>query len=426
MSTKALILLGVLSIAPFITTANLVFAASQEAVLHDFGKGTDGAFPASALISDDAGNLYGTTVGGGLRDCFNQPCGVLFELSHGTNGSWREKVLHRFTGKDGANPNANLMLDATGALYGTTSQGGNLKFCQPYGCGTVFKLTPGANGKWSEKVLHNFCAVGPDCQDGIYPYGGLVSDKSGNLYGTTQAGGAYGYGMAFELAPRAHGKWKETVLHDFGNGSDGQNPSGSLIIDKSGRLYGTSLYGGTGHFGTVFRLAPGVNGKWTEKLLYSFTLGADGYEPDAGLVFDPAGTLYGTAAGGGANADGVVFQLAPGSNGKWTETVLYSFTGGADGDLPLAGVTFDAAGSLYGTTVEGGGSGCNGVGCGIVFQLTPGSDGKWTETVLYSFTGGADGSGPGGGVIVDTAGTIYGTTRGGGAYSSGVAFEVTP
>ena len=341
-----------------------------------------------------------------------------------------EKVLHSFgSGTDGINPSANLIFDAAGNLYGTTTYGG-IHTCTDYdgkpGCGTVFELSPREDGGWTETVLHSFGRG----TDGTLPSAGLVSDSAGNLYGTTSAGGIhdncpYFYydtcGTVFELSPREDGGWAETVLHSFGNGSDGQTPTGSLIFDAAGNLYGTTNYGGIHGAGTVFELSPRQNGGWTETVLHSFGDGEkDGTYPTAGLIFDAVGNLYGTTWDGGIRGYGAVFELSP-REGGWTETVLYSFGQKyivSDGQWPETGLVIDAAGNLYGTTINGGIHliGCNPSACGTVFKLSPNEDGGWTETLLHSFGGGTDGKFPGVNLIFDAAGNLYGTTDRGGIH----------
>jgi len=406
----------------FLTTATPLFAAGKERVLYSFGSETnDGVDPKASLIFDGAGNLYGTTSEGGDSGtgCGGYGCGTVFQLTRGANGKWTETVLHSFRddGKDGHGPSDSLFFDAAGNLYGTTTWGG------ANGYGTVFQLTPSANGKWTESVLHSF-----NGKDGGYPRASLILDAAGNLYGTTQYGGAYvAYGTVFQLAPSANGKWTEKVLHSFdSNGKDGYGPDASLILDAAGNLYGTTpaggAYGSNCNYGcgTVFELVRRANGKWTEKLLHSFSeSGKDGYGPVPGLIFDPAGNLYGTTYGGGAYGPGSAFELRPGTNGKWKEKVLHSFDFGRGGCIPYGGLILDAAGNLYGTTVD-----C-GSGLGTVFQLTPVAGGNWKGKVLHNFNG-KDGGDPDASLILDGAGNLYGTSLGGGANGGGTVFEVTP
>lgn len=336
----------------------------------------------------------------------------------------REKVLHTFTsGSKGGSPSGNLIFDTAGNLYGTTAAGGGFNTNCPNGwCGAVFELTPTGDGRWKEIVVHDFTWG----KNGSVPQSGLIFDSSGDLYGTTSEGGRgscnfRACGVVFELTPIAVDEWKETVLYAFSGGDDGGSPFAGLIFDAAGNLYGTTELGGDRGLGVVFEMMRTSDGTWKEKVLHSFTGGKDGGLPVGGLIFDGAGSLYGTTMeGGGENcgggACGVVFQLTPSSNGKWREKVLHSFTGTIDGVFPNGSLVFDAAGNLYGTTEEGGGVvDCQGLpyGCGVVFQLTPMSNGRWTETLLHAFSGGEDGALPGPSLTLDGAGNVYGTTFGG-------------
>jgi uncharacterized repeat protein (TIGR03803 family) len=265
-------------------------------------------------------------------------------------------------------------------------------------------LAPSACAAGKYKTLYRFKGR----KDGSAPYAGLIFDKAGNLYGTTEFGGAYGKGTVFELTPNGDGTWTESVLHSFTHdGKDGYAPIAGLVLDPAGNLYGTTLGGGAyGNYGTVFQLTPAGDGSWTESVLHSFARG-DGIYPIARLIFDRAGDLYGTTGGDDAYERGTVFKLTPQQDGTWTESVLHAFNG-ADGRYPWAGVIFDAAGSLYGTTYHGGDHDA----FGTVFKLTRNKDESWTESVLHSFDY-ADGSNPSAGVIFD-AGNLYGTTYNGG------------
>lgn len=341
--------------------------------------------------------------------------GTVFELTPGGGGKWTESVLFSFTGgKDGGEPNAGLIFDAAGNLYGTTYLGG------AHGHGTAFMLSPKGGGKWTEKVLHSFSGG----KDGGRPSASLIFDAAGNLYGTTAEGGKYEYGAAFMLVPPGvNGKWTVTTLHSFNaNGKDGYTPLAGLVFDATGNLYGTTWAGGKDKNGIVFELTPGANGKWTETIIHNFNPanGKDGSSPVAGLIFDAAGNLYSTTPSGGSNRFyGIVFELTPGANGKWTETILHTFDDVNGGGEPNAGLIWDAAGNLYGTTVTGGTA-------GVLFELTLGGNGKWKETVLHDFKGGKDGGEPYASVIFDAAGNLYGTTKIGGPDSSGTVFELTP
>jgi uncharacterized repeat protein (TIGR03803 family) len=400
-SAALMIVIAILMLAP------AAGAASKYKVLYKFGTGEGG--PLAGVTFDQAGNLYGTTYGGS----------AVFKLTRSRNGNWREKLLHFFNGNDGSNPAAGLIFDQAGNLYGTTEAGGGSRRCRG-GCGVVFKLTRNPNGSWKEKVLHQFGKGGT--QDGANPnYAGLIFDQAGNLYGTTTKGGATNHGVVFKLTPNPDGSWTETVLYSFKAHNDGSHPYAGVIFDQAGNLYGTTAIGGAYSRGTVFELTPNPDGSWAESVLYTFTGNQDGGTTDAGLIFDQAGNLYGTTAFGGASGAGTVFELTPNPDGSWTETVLYSFKSNNDGSYPHAGVIFDQAGNLYGTTINGGVT--NG---GVVFKLTPNPDGSWTETVLYSFsTGGDDGTWPAGNLIFDQAGNLYGTTNYGGS-GDGVVFKLTP
>jgi uncharacterized repeat protein (TIGR03803 family) len=377
-------------------------------VLYNFTGGTDGGGNDASLVRDREGNLYGTTVHGGNNACPNG-CGVVFKL----NKQNKETVLYAFCKHrsciDGAYPASTLVLDASGNLYGTTNGGGSSNL------GTVFKLSK--NGK--ETVLHSFNGF----PDGEFPtYAGLLMDASGTFYGTTQYGGAAGFGVAYKLDKAG----KETVLHSFAGyaASDGQYPISGLVKDASGNLYGTTEQGGTGcgspGCGTVYKLSKTGN----ETILYNFTGTPDGAFPYLGtLLLDKSGNLYGTTQSGGKNGTpgGTVFELSKGGQ----ETVLYSFcsqSGCSDGASPYGGVVIDGSGNFYGTTIAGGMGGCNPT-CGTVFELSK----NGTETVLHSFDL-SDGAVPYG-VIRDAQGNLYGTTNSGGSHGTyndyGVVFEIT-
>jgi|HubBroStandDraft_4_1064222.scaffolds.fasta_scaffold20643_3 uncharacterized repeat protein (TIGR03803 family) len=375
--------------------------AQSYKVLYTFTGGKHGVYP-SAVIQDAQGNLYGETQGGAY--------GTVFKLSP----TDKETVLYKFQGgSDGAYPYGGLIQDAKGNLYGTAADGGGTG-CFGLGCGLVFKLS--LTGK--ETVLYSFTGGA----DGAGPSTGVIQDAKGDLYGAAQAGGGTGCsggcGTVFKLSRTG----KEITLHSFQGGVDGDVPN-AVTLDAKGNLYGTTSAGGASDWGTVFKLSP------TRKktVLYTFTGGADGGEPPfAGKVIqDAKGNLYGTTLFGGAYGDGTVFKVS--RTGK--ETVLYSFTGGADGGEPFAGVIQDTKGNLYGTTGYGGDFLCGGgQGCGVVFKLS--KTGK--EIVLYTFKGGTDGGTPGA-LIQDAKGNLYGNTNLGGDLSCGyqgsgcgVLFKLTP
>lgn len=373
--------------------------AQTFAVIHNFTGASDGANPLAGFTLDGLGNLYGTASSGGRFGA-----GVVFKM----NASGQENVLYNFGGgTDGANPQGRLVMDATGNLYGTTYSGGVSNV------GTVFMVT--RTGK--EKVLHGFRGGA----DGANPVAGLAIDKAGNLYGTTTAGGSNGNGTVFMLVVPtvSGGGWTEKVLHTFGNGTDGTIPIAGVTLDASGNLYGTTSAGGSYGYGTVFQLKRSTSG-WSESILHDFVLGSDGGVPYAGLTLGGTGVLYGAATeggGGGTNGGGTVFELTEGSGG-WTFTVIYALPGwnisGTFRNLLLG------SGKIYATTH------CDGdYSAGTVYELTPAS-GTWTYNSLYVFTGGTDGLYSFSNLVSDKAGNLYGTTNEGGANGLGVAFKVTP
>lgn len=361
-----------------------------ENVLYSFANSPDGANPRYVTpILDTMGNLYGTTENGGAFGF-----GTVFKLTP----SGTETILHSFdvNGTDGAYPVASLVM-YQGNLYGTTVEGGNDNID-----GTVFELKHTTKG-WTERILHSFGASG----DGSQPDCALTLDTSGNLYGTTNVGGAYSHGTVFELTASG----TETILWSFGNGTDGANPVAGVIRDTTGNVYGTTEYGGAFGFGTVFKLTP----SGTETILHSFDLnGTDGAYPIGRLVMY-RGNLYGTTFSGGTYGDGTVFKLT--LSGR--ETILHSFANNdIDGFDPYAGLTV-YKGNLYGTTVAGGGVGSV---AGIVFEMTL----SGSERILHVFGGNPDGAFPYGGVAFDKTGNLYGTTHDGGANGVGAVFKITP
>jgi uncharacterized repeat protein (TIGR03803 family) len=364
----------------------LVFAtrltqAQTFTVLYAFGNGTDGGTPYSDLVRDSFGNLYGTTFSGGTASV-----GTVFTL----DPTGKETVLYNFQGgADGALPVAGLIRGANGDLYGATVEGGGANH------GTIFKLD--ATGK--EIVVHHFKSA-----DGSYPDASLLRDSVGNLYGTTLEGGDSNLGTIFELGTDR----VETVLHSF-SGANGRFPYvyGGLIRDANGNFYGTSLAGGASDQGVVFKL----NAAGREIILHTFTGGADGGYPYAGLVMDEKGNLYGTTYMGGASGQGTIFRVTQG--GK--ETVLYTFTGGADGGNPAARLLRDKKGNFFGTTYYGGAS-----NSGVVFKL----DKNHNLTVLHSFDYANDGGYPTARLIRDASGNLYGTASAGGASNRGTVFKL--
>ena len=389
-------------------------------VLHNFTGGADGYAPYAGLTIDGAGNFYGTTLYGGVTGgsvCHILGCGVVFKLVHHGTG-WIVTPIYQFTGgSDGAFPAARVIIGPDGTLYGTTVEGGNSQGNDSGG--VVFQLRPAPNSggrtvsPWIETVLYAFASY---YGDGAWPYyGDLLFDQAGNIYGTTFTGGyecgdAAWCGTVYKLTHKGGG-WAETILYAFPTLGVGF-PQAGVIFDAVGNLYGTTTDGD----GAVFQLIPSGAG-WSERTIHEFNGGTDGLLSIGGLIRDPAGNVYGGTAEGGANNAGAVYELTP-SGGGWTEKVIYNFTGIAYG--PVSALVRDAAGNLYGTTCEGGSQ-----GHGSVFKLTP-SGGQWSETDLYAFTGGNDGACPWGSVTLDTQGSIYGTTAGGGTRQAGVVFQITP
>ena len=388
-----------------------VGSATSYKILRSFN-GADGTGPWGGVTLDDKGDLFGASASGGdLNECDGYGCGVVFELRPLPGGKWAEAVLYKFdsNGSDGYTSYGSVTIGSGNRLYGTTHAGGS------HHIGTVFELARGASG-WTEKVLYSF---GTRSKDGYEPTAGVAMDKAGNLYGTAPYGGS----TAFELSPGSGG-WKETMLHRFGiQKNDGAGPFAGVILDTSGNLYGTTYGGGAYNGGTVYEIERTATG-WKEKVLHSFAVNyKDGHTPGWGSLFmDSSGSLYGTTAGGGC-CGGVVFKLTPDSNGRWKETILYQFQGGASGFEPNAGVVMDKAGNLYGTTDYGGNAYCD---CGVIYKLAPGRKGKWTYTVLHTFGIGNDGGVPEGNLVIDGKGNLYGGTVLGGTYGGGVVFELTP
>ena len=367
----------------------------------------------------------------------------------------RERVLHGFLDAPAAFPNGRLVSDPGGNLYGVTLGGG------PHAAGTVYELSPLSGGGWAYRVLHVF-----RIKDGLYPFGKLLLDTAGSLYGATSQGGANNCGVVFELTPASGGQWTETTLHEF-TGADGCYSYGGLAIDAQGNLYGSTSSGGTTGSGVaftlmpfshgqwsydvlhnfadaegipetsvvfdaagnlyggttleIFALTPKPGGGWTESTAYTFNPQTDGNSPTGDLVFDASGNIYGATSSGGARSWGTTFELTPVQGGGWTSTVLHSFPANSHDPWPSeGGVVLDSAGNVYGTAQNGGPHGYGGV-----FKLTPGTNGTWTESMLHGFTGGRDGAGPEAGLAVDASGNLYGTAAEGGS-GYGVVFKIIP
>lgn len=419
----------------------VVLALSAQAqtfqVIHSFTGGPDGSHPQAGLTQDKAGNLYATTTEGAYHggDCVTSGCGAVIKLSQ-QRSVWMSSPLYAFQGGDGGwLPDAGVIAGSQGTLYGTTSAGGAGN--GGFGYGVVYGLQPASHDcaegvcPWTENVLYQFAAG----SDGWQPtLGNLVFDRAGNIYGTTEDGGSggcyggFGCGVVFKLTP-SNGGWIETVLYSFTGGGDGAYPQSGLLLDQSGNIYGTATSGGIGNCnayvsgcGVVFELTPSNRG-WTQTVLYSFTGGADGGVPEGGLTWGAAGILYGTTTAGGAG-NGTVFELVPGRpwQASWTLNSIYAFPGpGLPG--PTASLVLDSAGNLYGTTLNGP---PNYPPCeGSIFKLSRSYE-RWDYSLLHCFTGGSDGGQPYSPVTLGANGNLFGTTYDGGAYGDGVVWEVTP
>ncbi len=378
------VVLFVVSLVLVATTAN----AQTFNVLHTFTDGEDGAAPWNGLAIDRSGSLYGTS--------FN----VTFKLKNSGAG-WVLSPLQLLSSRGGL-----VTIGPNGSLYAPTPQGG--LGCSGAGCGTIVNLQPqptvceSIRCDWNVKTLYQFTGGA----DGYYPNSPLLFDTAGRIYGTSDS-------CVFALTPSGNGYSFSVIQH--------LTSSSGVILDSAGNLYGTSLGGSNGN-GYVYKLTRGGSG-WNEDVLYSFRGEEDGRAPKGGLIFDPAGNLYGTTNAGGSQIGGTVFELSPSANG-WTYKLLYSFTFGNLNGLggPTAALALDAAGNLYGTTSSEGA-----YGYGSVFKLTPGTNG-WIYTSLHDFTGGTDGW-----MLVSTVtpvfdanGNLYGTTSGGGTTDYGTVWEITP
>jgi uncharacterized repeat protein (TIGR03803 family) len=419
---------------PVLARAALIAAAALLPIAPQAVAATVNRKPATVLYnfqgypndgSDPAGSLTfgpgGTLIG---TTVYGGPSngGTVFQLTPPANGqtNWTETLLHSFSGSDGAFPAETLITDASGNLYGVAQIGGANSL------GVVYELSPpSTGGSWTFTLLYSF--AGPD---GATPYARLVMDNAGNLYGVTADGGTAwtsgsftGQGVVYELSPPNFGQtgWTETVLHDF-SGADGQNPIGGLALDDSGKLYGTTSGGGN-CCGTVYELAPPTNTQtgWTETLIHNFA-GRDGYTPSSSLSIDAAGNLYSTTLYDGRHGDGVVFKLAPPARGKtvWPMTMIHDF-GGEFGANPSGDLTLDGAGDVYMTTPNGG---LNAVGAVFEFSPRAGGGGNWTTTVFLGGT--AAGTSPAAGVIRDASGNLYGVATTGGSAGHGTVFELAP
>ena len=395
-------------LAVLLTLTGAAWAVSTSQI-YSFAGGNDGEYLDTELVMDSAGNLYGTTVQGGIHGS-----GTVFRLSP-SGSEWTHTVLYNFTGgADGGEPYKGVTLDAQGNLYGTAVTGGGGS-CEG-GCGVVYGLT-NSGGVWTQSVIHAFTGG----NDGSGPGSPVAFDKHGNLYGTTPTGGAKGFGVVYEMKPGANGAWNLSVIHTFTGGPDGLGGSASrLLLDAAGNIYGVNTVGGANGFGNVYELSPSSAGKWRFAVLYSFKDQPDGASPYGGVIFDKSGNLYGTTYYAGANDVGTVYKLTH-SNGSWSESVIYNFKGGSDGDSPISTLVTDAKGNLYGTTSDGGAAKC---GCGTIFKLVPG--GAWTESVVYRFPGTPSPGFAYNGMVSDGKGNFYGATVHGGTGNDGAIYHFIP
>jgi len=391
-------------IAAVITTLFLALyaqAADKENVIYLFDHASGSSEPAGGLFLDSSGNLYGV-----------DDRGILFELSPGGAEGWNYSQL---AASNCGYPTGPVVRDNAGNFYAGDY------------FGEICEFSPGS-GSWSSSVIYVLNSVSG------YGPSNLLVDAAGNLYGVNGANGANGFGYVFELSPGSSG-WTLTDLHDF-EGTDGNaSPSGlsaagilgGLVMDASGNLYGvTWAGGGASSDGLVFKLANKA-GVWTETVLHRFN-GADGANPDASLLMDSAGNLYGTTAAGGTDGFGVVFEISLVA-GKPLTHVLHNFTNAnGDGAYPQSALIMDPSGNLYGTTSSGGGGGdCqveNDFGCGMAFKLSPEGQ-QWKESLLHVYKGLGDGSFPSG-LVIDGSGNLYGEALGGGIFNQGLIFEIMP
>lgn len=398
--------LSVLALAP-----NVPAQAATTTVIYSFGGDEDGEYADTDLVRDASGNLYGTTVQGGAHGS-----GTVWQLHPNGDGTWTHSVLYSFTGgADGGEPYKGVTLDAAGNLYGTAVTGGG-GVCEG-GCGVAYKLTNNG-GSWSQRVIHTF--QGTD--DGQGPGARLTVDGNGYVYGMAPTGGQYGAGTIYEMKPISERRWKFRVLHAFTGGDDGAGGSAGALVFHGSDLYGAATAGGHYGEGTIYRLSPGAYGGWHFKVLYQFLGEPDAGFPYGGLSFDGLGNIYGTTYYAGANDAGTVYELSPPKrHGDWTERLLYSFSGGADGSGSIANVVFDTAGNIYGTTSEGGAA-----GMGVIFKLAPGAHHTWSESVAHNFAGPPDGAFAYNGMVGDGAGNFFGSTVHGGSADEGAIYQFTP
>lgn len=404
------------TVLAFTSVVTPMACAQTFRVIHDFSDQGDGAGPQTGLTMDAAGNLYGTTDSGAAG------YGTIFKLKR-LGSDWTLSTLFAFGPNKGSYPYSRVTLASDGTLYGTTGYG-PANGCTGSGCGTFLHLRPSVSAPksvltpWSETLLYSFHG-----NDGYVPQGDLWFDQLGNAYGTTIYGGANGFGCVYELTPSGAG-WTENVLHSFQNNVDGINPYGGVVGDSMGNLFGVTEKGGANGIGAVYELSQSGAG-WSEHIIYDFAGTNDGAYPIGGLIIDAAGNLYGTTSGSGSTGLASIFALTPAGSG-WMFNILYDLPLlYRDHVGPKDKLLRDDAGNLYGTTFTNGA-----YNSGSVFQLSPGNDGYIYKT-LYDFTGGSDGLWPISSLVMDASGNLYGTTSAGGTgpcnpYHCGVVFEITP
>ena len=322
-------------------------------VLYSFTGGADGGEPYKGVTLDHEGNLYGTAVTGGSGSC-EGGCGVVYKLTN-SGGTWTQSVIHAFTGgDDGSGPGARVTVDQSGNVYGMAPTGG------AYGLGTIYKIHQ-VGGAWDFRVIHAFTGGA----DGSSGSAGRMILRKGSLYGAATAGGNHGSGVVFQLTQSGAAGWNFRTIYSFQGQPDGSFPYGALLFDSSGNIYGTTYYGGANGIGAVYKLSPRLVGEWDENVIYSFQNGSDGNSPISNLVFDTVGNLYGTTSEGGLGS-GVIFKLSSVGVRQWTETIVHSFQGAPDGGFPYNGMVVDRFGNFYGATVHGG---KHDDGC--VYKFTP-------------------------------------------------------
>jgi uncharacterized repeat protein (TIGR03803 family) len=396
-----------------LTVSAQVAEAQTYSVLYNFTGGNDGGNPYAGVTMDNAGNLYGTTLKGGSG------YGSVFTLQPVGNG-WTFSTIYSFRGgDDGAGPVARVIIGPSGFLYGTTSAGGGGSCRGSYsGCGTVFSLSPSVgtflsrHPTWNESVLYRFHGL-----DGAYPQGDLTFAPNGNIYGTTVNGGLTGVGTVYALSPNGGGLWLQNVILALNSVLQGSYPWGGVVFDRSGNLYGVLAHDGLTGYGTVYKLTP-EGFLWLESNVHGFTWGNDGAIPQGGLTTDASGNVFGTTIYGGSGSGGVAFEDSD-SGGSWSHHILHAFSGGI-GLGSYDKLAMDSSGNLYGTTFAEGSS-----NCGTVFELVR-SGNNYTYQTLHTFTGGSGGAYPFSTLAIDSDRNLYGTTSSGGSHNQGIVFKIAP